>query len=67
MYGINTAITLLEGPEISEHRREELVLARRMALAINVILNGGDLEIRIESAKDLVREFKKVYPQTGEL
>ena len=67
MYGINLAVSILDGPELSDHRRTELALARRMALAINVLLNGGDLEIRIESAKDLIQEVKKVYPETSEL
>ena len=67
MYGIDIAVSILEGPEISQNRRHELALARRMALALNVLLNGGDLKIRIESAKDLVRELKRVYPETGEL
>jgi hypothetical protein len=67
MYGIDVAVSILDGPELSENRRAELRLARRMALAINVLLNGGDLEIRIESAKNMIREFKKVYPETGEL
>jgi hypothetical protein len=67
MYGINCAVSILEGPNLSETRKRELQLARRMALAINVILNTKDLEVRIESAKDLVREVKHVYPETGEL
>ena len=66
MFGVDIAVSLLEGPELSEHRRTELALARRMALALNVILNGSDLDIRIETAKDLVCEFKKVYPQVEE-
>ena len=67
MYGIDVAISMLEGPEISELRQQELALARRMALAIDVILNTGVLDIRIESAKDLIRELKRVYPETGEI
>jgi len=66
MYGIDVAVSLLEGPEISEHRRKELALAELMAVAIDVILNTGEsnLEIRIETAKDMIRELKHIYPET---
>jgi len=69
MYGIDVAVSLLEGPDISEHRRKELALARLMAVAIDVILNTGesDLDTRIETAKEMVREFKHVYPETREI
>jgi hypothetical protein len=69
MYGIDVAISMLEGPDISEHRRKELALARLMAVAIDVILNTGetDLDVRIETAKDMVREFRHVFPETSEI
>jgi hypothetical protein len=67
MYGIDVAISLLEGPALSQRRWQELALAQLMALAIDVILNGGDLDIRIEAAQNMVREFKQVYPETGEI
>jgi hypothetical protein len=69
MYGIDVAVSLLEGPEISERRRKELALAELMAVAIGVILNTGEsnLDTRIETAKDMVREFKHVYPETREI
>jgi hypothetical protein len=69
MYGIDVAISMLEGPDISEHRRKELALARLMAVAIDVILNTGetDLDARIETAKDMVREFRHVFPETSEI
>jgi predicted nucleotidyltransferase len=69
MYGIDLAVSISDGPELSEHRREELALARLMAEAIGVMLYTGesDLDIRVETAKDMVREFKKVYPETREL
>ena len=59
----------MDGPDLSEQRRKELALARLMAEAIGVILYTGedDSHIRIESAKDMIREFKKVYPETREL
>jgi len=69
MYGIDLAVSISDGPELSDHRRKELALARLMAAAIGVILYTGedDSHIRIESAKDMIREFKDVYPETREL
>jgi hypothetical protein len=69
MYGIDYAVSILEGPNLSEHRRKELALARMMAVAIDSILNTGesDLDIRIEAAKDMIREFKYVYPEAMEI
>jgi hypothetical protein len=69
MYGIDVAVSLLEGPDISERRRKELALAQLMAVAIDVILNTGesDLDTRIETAREMVREFKHVYPETREI
>jgi hypothetical protein len=69
MYGIDVAVSMLEGPDISERRRKELALARLMAVAIGVILNTGetDMDTRIETAKDLVREFKHAYPEAREV
>lgn len=60
---------MLDGPDISEHRRKELALAGLMAVAIDVILNTGEtaLDIRIGAAKDLIREFEQVYPQAREI
>ena len=69
MYGIDLAVSILDGPELSERRRRELALAQLMAVAIGVMLYTGesDLDIRIETAKDMIREFKHVYPETREL
>jgi hypothetical protein len=69
MYGIDLAVSISDGPELSERRRMELALARRMAAAIGVILYTGedDWHIRIDAAKDMIREFKDVYPETREL
>lgn len=68
MYGIDYAVSLLEGPDISEHRRKELALAQLMAVAIDVILNTSenDLHTRIETAKDMIREFEHTYPEARE-
>lgn len=69
MDGIEIAVSMLDGADLSEHRRKELALVLLMNAAIDVILNTGEdnLDIRIETAKDLVREFKHVYPETREI
>jgi hypothetical protein len=69
VYGIDLAVSISDGPELSEHRHKELALARLMAEAIGVMLYTGetDSDIRIETAKDMIREFKHVYPETREL
>ena len=69
MFGIDLAVSISDGPELSEHRRRELALARLMAEAIGVMLYTGesDVDIRIEAAKDMVRELKHVYPETREM
>ena len=40
-----------------------------MAETIGVVLDTGesDVDIRIEAAKDMVRELKHVYPETREM
>jgi hypothetical protein len=65
MYGIDLAVSISDGPELSEHRRKELALARLMAVAISVILYTGedDSHIRIETAKDMIRGIKHTYPE----
>lgn len=69
MFGIDLAVSISDGPELSEHRRKELALARLMAEAIGIMLYTGDsdLDIRIENAKDMIREFKNIYPQASEI
>ena len=59
----------MDGPELSEKRRKELALARLMAETIGVILytRESDLEIRIQAAKDMVREFRHVYREIAEI
>lgn len=59
----------MDGPELSEKRRKELALARLMAETIGVILYTGeyDSDIRIDAAKDMVREFRHVYPEIAEV
>ena len=69
MFGIDLAVSILDGPDLSEQRRKELALARLMAEAIGIMLYTGetDLDIRIETAKDMIRKFKHVYPETRKL
>ena len=43
MFGIDCAVSILDGPELSEHRRKELALARLMAEAIGIMLYTGCL------------------------
>jgi hypothetical protein len=60
---------MLEGPDLTERRRGELALVRLMAVAMELLLYTGesDLDIRIENAKDMIREFKHVYPEAREV
>jgi hypothetical protein len=60
---------MLDGPELTERRRGELALVRLMVTGIEMILYTGnsDLDIRIENAKDMIREFKHVYPEAREI
>jgi hypothetical protein len=69
MFGIDLAVSIMDGPELSEKRRKELALARLMAETIGVILYTGeyDSDIRIDAAKDMVREFRHVYPEIAEV
>lgn len=68
MFGIDLAVSIMDGPDLSEQRRKELALARLMAETIGVILYTGesDVDVRIEAAKDMVREFRHVYPDIAE-
>jgi len=58
------AVALIPAPE--ERRRRERLLARLLLLALEMLLSEGhiDLAIKIETAKDMIREFKHVYPET---
>jgi hypothetical protein len=53
----------------SERRRKELALARLLVIAVELIRKTGDadLDIRIENAKDMIREFKRTYPEAMEI
>ena len=65
----NTHNSSLLVPMTPERRRNELALARLLVTAIDMIRNTGpsDLDIRIENAKDLVRELKLTYPEAMEI
>jgi len=69
VFGIDLAVSIMDGPDLSEKRRKELALARLMAETIGVILYTGasDSDIRIEAAKDMAREFRLVYPEIAEI
>ena len=69
MTGLDHVLSMLEGPELTERRRGELALVRLMVTAIEMILYMGpsDLDIRIENAKDMIREFEHVYPEAREV
>ena len=69
MTGLDHVLSMLEGPDLTERRRGELALVRLMAVAMELLLYTGDsdLDIRIENAKDMIREFKHVYPEAREI
>ena len=69
MTGLDHVLSMLEGPELTERRRGELALVRLMAVAMELLLYTGDsdLDIRVENAKDMIREFKHVYPEAREI
>lgn len=53
-------------PSAEERMRRERFLASLLLLALEMLLTEGhtDLAVRIETAKDVIREFKHVYPET---
>jgi hypothetical protein len=67
--GLDHVLSMLDGPELTERRRGELALVRLMAVAMELLLYTGDsdLDIRIENAKDMIREFKHVYPEARDI
>ena len=69
MFGIELAVSIIDGPDLSEKRRKELALALLMAETIGVMLytDKSDSAIRIEAAKDMVRKFRLVYPEIAEI
>ena len=69
VFGIDLAVSIIDGPDLSEKRRKELALALLMAETIGVILYTGesDSDIRIKAARDMAREFRHVYPEIAEI
>jgi hypothetical protein len=67
--GLDHVLSMLDGPELTERRRGELALVRLMAVAMELLLYTGesDLDIRIENAKDIIRELKRTYPDAREI
>jgi hypothetical protein len=53
------AVVPLPSPE--ERRRREIMLARVMLVAIDIILSGEPLGL--ETARDLGRELRHAYPE----
>ena len=60
---------VLAVPLPAERRRRELALAGLLMTAVEMILHGAstDLDLRVETAKDMIREFKHVYPEAREI
>lgn len=58
------AVALIPAPE--ERKRREHLLARLLVITLEMLLSEGhtDLAIKIETAKDIIREFKHTYPET---
>ncbi len=48
-------------PSAAERRRREIMLARVMLVAIDIVLSGESLGL--ETARDLSREVRHTYPQ----
>jgi hypothetical protein len=69
MFGIDLAVSIMDGPDLSEKRRQDLALALLMAETIGVMLytDESDSDIRIEAAKDIVCKFRHVYPEIAEI
>ena len=52
-------------PSAEERLRRERFLASLLLLALEMLLSEGqtDLTVRIETAKDMIREFQHTYPE----
>lgn len=48
-------------PSAEERRRREIMLARVMLVAIDLVLSGEGLGL--ETARDLLRELRHTYPE----
>jgi hypothetical protein len=52
-------------PSTDERKRRERLLASLLVITLEMLLSEGhtDLAVKIETAKDMIREFKHVYPE----
>ena len=52
-------------PSAEERKRRERLLASLLVISLEMLLSEGhtDLAVRIETAKDMIREFKHAYPE----
>lgn len=66
MSNADTPLAIAVLPSAEERKRRERVLARLLVIELDMLLNEGhtDLAVRIETANDLIRELKFVYPET---
>jgi len=55
------ALAVVPLPSAAERRRREVMLARVMLVAIDIILAGDPLSL--ETARDLIRELRHCYPE----
>jgi len=51
-------------PSAAERRLREILLARLMLVAVDIVLAGDPLGL--ESARDLVREVRHCYPELAD-
>jgi len=55
-------------PPPEKRRRREIMLAGLLAIALEILRNERHSEsVKIETAKDIIREFKHVYPETTDV
>jgi hypothetical protein len=52
-------------PSAAERKGRERVLARLLVITLEMLLSEGhtDLGVKIETAKDVILEFKHTYPE----
>jgi hypothetical protein len=53
-------------PSAEERKRRERFLASLLVITLEALLSEGhtELAVKIDTAKDMIREFKHVYPET---
>jgi len=64
--GTPEVLAVVPLPSPVERRRRENMLARLLVITLEMLLSEGhtDLATKIETAKDMIRELKHVYPET---